>query len=73
MKRNISVVRCDRCGKRIYEGKYHIIKTQYNLGNRLYQYEICDDCMKAFLKGLEYKNKMQNIWDDISEERLIEE
>ncbi len=73
MRRTISVIRCDRCGKRIYEGKYHIIETKYNLGNHVYSYEVCDDCIKTFFKALEYKNKMQSIWDNISEERLIEE
>ncbi len=73
MKKNISVVRCDSCGKRTYQGKYHIIETKHSLGNCVHQYEICDECMTSFLKGLEYKNKMEKIWDHISEEKLIEE
>ena len=73
MKKNISIVRCDRCGKRVYQGKYHIVETKRDISNCVHHYEICDACMTTFLKELKYKDKMEKIWDHISEEKLIEE
>ena len=73
MRKNIEIVRCDRCGDRMYKGEYWIATIKRNVSTTVHSFEICKNCQKDFYDMFKYQQKVYSIWNEMSEEKLIED
>jgi len=73
MKREIKIVRCDCCGKRMSESEHAIITIRRPGCNYSDLYDICKDCVNFFESEMKYKERVKEFFCDLSEEELIKE
>ena len=73
MKREIKIVRCDRCGKRVHDsegGKMTLRQSTWNYSNT---YDICQSCFNFFRREMKYMESVKDIFSVLSEEALLKD
>lgn len=73
MKKEIKIIRCDRCGKRIHESEGGTMTLRRSTWNYNNVYDICEPCFDFFCSEMKYKESVKDMFSHLSEEELLKE